>query len=172
MTTARVLLWGLAAALVAGAVWAWPLLPERIPLHFGADGLPDRWGERSLWGWFVLPAIGVATAALLDGVGRWALRHPEKQTINLPSSDDLMRLPVERRIPVLRRAAVFLLGIGVWMMGGFVLFQVGSFVAAQGGASQPWTVAGLVLCLLGSPVALIWGLTAIQNEITRQRNAS
>lgn len=169
MTAARVLLWGLALGLLVASVWAWPHLPDRIPLHFGADGLPDRWGDRSLWGWFLLPLIGLAMGALMDGIGRWSLRHPEKQTINLPQAKDLMALPVERRVPVLRKAAGLLLWVGVGIQVAFVLFQVGSFAASRGEPSQAWTLAGLAISLLGSPVAVVWGIVAISNEIARQK---
>ena len=172
MTVMRILLWGLTLALVAMAAWAWPGLPERIPLHFGADGLPDRWGERSVWGWFLLPALGVAMAALMDGIGRWSVRHPEKQTINLPQSGDLMALPLEYRIPVLKRAAAVLAGVGVAMLAAFCLFQIGSYAASHGEPSQGWTLAGLGVCMLGSIVGLAGGMVAISSELDRQKRAA
>ena len=43
------------AALYAYIVWWYPVLPE-LPVHFSADGLPDRWGPPSSVFW--LPQIG------------------------------------------------------------------------------------------------------------------
>ncbi|MEQ9570373.1 MAG: DUF1648 domain-containing protein, partial [Longimicrobiales bacterium] len=67
---------GLALAIVAYAVWAWPRLPERIPAHFGADGTPDRWTETTVGSWFLLPAIGLASWGLIVGLREWMVRRP------------------------------------------------------------------------------------------------
>jgi uncharacterized membrane protein len=40
----------------------YPLLPERIPVHFGFKGEADRWGGR--WMIFLLPLAGAAIFAL------------------------------------------------------------------------------------------------------------
>ena len=171
MSLSRILLWSLALALVAWAAWVWPTLPEQIPLHFGIDGEPDRWGERSVWDWFALPALGLAMAATMDGLGRWAVGNPEKRTINLPQSDELYALPVERRVPVLRRVAMTLNVLGASLLAAFMLLQVGSHRAAHGLDSQGWTLAGLGISLLVPTVLLIWTLTTTSAEIARQREA-
>ncbi|MEM6326715.1 MAG: DUF1648 domain-containing protein [Bacteroidota bacterium] len=171
MSVSRLLLWSLTLALVVASVWAWGGLPEQIPTHFGPDGLPDRWSERSVWNWFVLPGIAVAMAVLMDGVAAWSLRHPDMQTLNLPSSKDLMALPIDRRMPILQRSASLMRWMGVGLLVAFGLFQMGAYAAAFGEPSQPWTLAGLFVCLIGSPVAVVWGLVAISSEITRQTRA-
>lgn len=68
--------WFLASVLVYAVVvgWAWSALPEGpVPLHFGADGTPDRFGSRDealvslgagLGGWF-WPALGGYLALML-----------------------------------------------------------------------------------------------------------
>ena len=38
------------------SVWAvaiayWSQLPERIPMHFGMNGVPDRFADKSIWSW-------------------------------------------------------------------------------------------------------------------------
>lgn len=171
MTLSRILLWSLALGLVAWAAWAWPGLPDRIPLHFGLDGQPDRWGERSVWGWFLLPAIGVGLAAMMDGIGRWSIRNPEKQTVNLPQSDELYALPVERRIPILTHIAVSMNVIGILLLAAFILFQIGSYQSAHGGSAQAWTLAGLAICLFTPMTVLVSMLTTTSAAIARQREA-
>lgn len=168
----RLLMWTLALGTLAGAVWAYGSLPERIPLHFGFDGTPDRWGERSLANWLSLPIIGVGLAALMDGVGQWALRHPEKRTINLPQSADLMALPVERRVPVLKRAVAMTNALAVLILTSFAILQGGAYTAAHGDPSQVWTVVGIGICLVGPLAVLVWGITAISAEIARQRQGA
>jgi Protein of unknown function (DUF1648) len=44
------------------AAWNYPMLPERVPRHFDARGLPDAWGGRSvIW---TLPVIALPLYAL------------------------------------------------------------------------------------------------------------
>jgi hypothetical protein len=44
------------------AAWNYPMLPERVPRHFDARGLPDAWGAPgSIW---VLPVIALPLYAL------------------------------------------------------------------------------------------------------------
>ena len=44
------------AVSVALGVWAFPRQPDRVPVHWGADGQPDRWGSPAE-GLFALPAM-------------------------------------------------------------------------------------------------------------------
>ncbi|HSJ32502.1 MAG TPA: DUF1648 domain-containing protein [Longimicrobiales bacterium] len=60
----------LLVATVGLSVYVYPELPERIPLHFRADGTPDRWGDRSWLTWLLLPLIGAATIGFLMVVQR------------------------------------------------------------------------------------------------------
>jgi uncharacterized membrane protein len=43
---------------------AWRYLPDRMPVHWGLSGEPDRWGSR-LEGAFMVPAITLATVLLM-----------------------------------------------------------------------------------------------------------
>ena len=55
----------LALSLVMGllalgqAVAAWPDIPARVPVHFGASGRPDAWDDKSLAAIFVLPIMAL-----------------------------------------------------------------------------------------------------------------
>lgn len=93
LIASMLVVWGLAVA-------AWPHLPERIPLHFGIEGRPDRWGTTTWWAWFGLPAlgtsIGVAMGFLLP---RWmvALARRNSRWLNVPHKRLFMALPVAAR---------------------------------------------------------------------------
>lgn len=50
-------------------ILSWSELPDKIPSHFGASGLPDAWGSK-LSVWF-LPGMGVGLYALLTIVSRF-----------------------------------------------------------------------------------------------------
>ena len=51
--------WLLLAAMFAGGALSWNAVPERIPVHYGLTGEPDRWGGR-FEGLFALPLVAVA----------------------------------------------------------------------------------------------------------------
>jgi uncharacterized membrane protein len=55
--------------LMGYAVAVWGQMPERVPVHFGASGLPDAWGPRSSL--LVLPVLGVTLFAALTVLERF-----------------------------------------------------------------------------------------------------
>jgi len=57
-------LWLLLAAMFTVAAVSWHAVPDRIPVHWGISGEPDRWGGR-FEGLLVLPLIGVVVYLVL-----------------------------------------------------------------------------------------------------------
>ena len=51
------------------ALWYWPGLPARVPMHFNAAGKVDGWGPR--WTIWLLPAVGVVLAVFLTVLSRF-----------------------------------------------------------------------------------------------------
>nr|MCU0355577.1 DUF1648 domain-containing protein [Cytophagales bacterium] len=56
----------------AYAAYLWPALPDRVPVHFGADGQPDGFGRKSelLVAPTILMAVGFAVYLLLRNLRR------------------------------------------------------------------------------------------------------
>jgi uncharacterized membrane protein len=55
-----------AAAMLAASAWAWDRIPDRVPVHFGIDGMPDRYGSK--WeALFIMPGV-VALIGLIMAV--------------------------------------------------------------------------------------------------------
>jgi uncharacterized membrane protein len=75
---------------------AYPALPDRIPVHFGMSGTPDRWGSKSEL--FIIVAISwgltVIFYALALSMPRLA-RNP--QYLNIPHKREFLKLPAERQ---------------------------------------------------------------------------
>ena len=44
-------------------------LPDKVPIHFGIDGTPDRWAAKSMI--YLLPSVSVFTFLLLVAVGKF-----------------------------------------------------------------------------------------------------
>lgn len=63
--------WLVLIILVALPLIFYSQLPEEIPVHYGADGKPDRWGARSQI--FLMPTIGLVLFLIL----RWLAKHPQ-----------------------------------------------------------------------------------------------
>lgn len=57
--------WLLLAGMFALAVFAWPRVPEQMPVHWGVDGTPDRYGGR-VEGVLLLPVVALVVYVLLQ----------------------------------------------------------------------------------------------------------
>ena len=164
-------MWTLALGLAAVAVWLWPDVPARVPVHFGADGQPDRWADRSVWSWFGLPLVALATVAGLDVLTRWSLSKPGAPGFNLPNKDAILALPPARRAPVLARVASMMYGVGAVCVVVFGLVLADVWATAHGAGGMEAPVVTLAASFLGPLVPLVVGLARIQAELDRQRAA-
>lgn len=169
MTLARLTMWMLALGLLAWALWLWPSVPARIPTHFGIDGTPDSWSERSLASWLSLPLVGLALAAGMEALTRWTLRRPGAPGLNIPGKEAILALPPERQVPVMDRAAELLYLTGVACLVAFSLIHLGAWTEANGIDGSMWVLGGVLVSFVGPLAALVWGLVRIQSEVARQQ---
>lgn len=160
----------LALALVGFATWAWGQLPDRVPSHLDVTGRPTGWGERSVWTWYLLTAIGLATAGLIYALASWSARRPD--LLNLPGKERLLALPPERRDPVLGRIRQLVQGLAAPVLLVFVVVQAAIYRAALGHDVSGLVVTVLVLALALPPVLIAVGLPLVLREIERQARAA
>jgi uncharacterized membrane protein len=83
----------LEAFLIAALLWGFAFgiyttlqLPNRVPVHFGLDGTPNRWGNRleAGFGLLFLPCIGLALSVLLGVVVHFdAKAAAQKKTLEV-----------------------------------------------------------------------------------------
>jgi uncharacterized membrane protein len=135
------------------ALWAWPRLPEQIPTHFGLDGQPDAWSQRTFLSWFLLPFIGIGLALAMARMSKLFTIKPG--WVNLPGGKKLSDLPEGARPPVLDAMEGFMHLVATEVLVIFALIQVGQYQAAIGQESQGIMILVLLVALLSSPVLLI-----------------
>jgi len=64
---------GGALVLLALAFWRYPGLPAQVPMHFDAQGLPDRLAPPNSI--FYLPAVGLVVLIVNSALAAWMYRH-------------------------------------------------------------------------------------------------
>jgi uncharacterized membrane protein len=64
------------AVMLVASLWAWLQLPAdaRVPIHWGPDGQPDGWADKTV-GLFLMPAIAGLVAILLAAIPRFEPRR-------------------------------------------------------------------------------------------------
>jgi uncharacterized membrane protein len=130
--------------------------PARVPVHFGLNGIPDRWGSSTSLLVIHLCLIGFSTLTF------WALpelvRRAPSWMINLPNKD--YWLVPERRAIAADKMAIWahLLGIGVNVLVitlQLVLSRNAGAATATGTSTPGLVLAGFLLFALCSMVWLI-----------------
>jgi len=118
----RFLEWlGLAGVLLLAGlvVYRFPRLPDTVPTHFGADGLPDAFGSKyQLW---ILPAVGIV---LFTGLSILA-RFPH--VFNYPG-----KITPENAAEKYRMAAQLIRVLNVFLVFVFVYITFTAIRTAQG----------------------------------------
>jgi uncharacterized membrane protein len=75
---------------IAFAIAVWGKIPARVPVHFGASGLPDAWGDRPSL--LLLPVLGVVLFAVLSAVERLPQLYNYPVTVTPENAQALYRL--------------------------------------------------------------------------------
>ena len=125
-----VLVVGLSGGLLAlGYAWShYPLLPERIPVHFGLDGRPDGWAPRSAASVMFLPFLTLAMG-IVFGVLTYFVAHAKRA---LRYADDGTSLAAQDRFR--RMMCRFLATLGVLVTTMLTLGSISSIRVAMGEA--------------------------------------
>jgi uncharacterized membrane protein len=89
------LTWGL-------LVWAWPVLPDQIPTHFGLTGQPDAWNDKNIFTVF-FPAL---LSTIIGGLFLWLYRS--NLSFNIPSRVRLADMPEPEKTVLTRLGRHFL----------------------------------------------------------------
>ncbi|MBR9990496.1 MAG: DUF1648 domain-containing protein [Gemmatimonadetes bacterium] len=149
--------------LLGVSMYVYPELPERIPLHFGADGTPDRWGGRTLLSWMTLPLIGSATVVLTYVIG-WML--PERpHWVNMSDRRKLLELPAPLQRHVIGGVANMLFILNLTLLLMFCGMQYGAWESAHTGVGSKAMLAGVIFALAGMPFITIGVIVTTQRRM-------
>jgi uncharacterized membrane protein len=155
------------------ALWLWPGLPARIPVHFDGSGLPDRVVERSAGAWFLLPGIGTAMVLVFAfALPAWILRLAADNSpfLNVPRKQDFARLAPAARQRAIVPMIVLLRTIAAEVALVFGLILWGSARVASGAwnvlpPALVWSSIGALLAT--TLVSLPFGRRAVERELAR-----
>lgn len=157
----------LLATLVLASLATFGDLPARIPVHFGLDGTPDRWADRSLGRWMVLPLVAAGSGALVYACVWLVGRFPN--TMNVPDAARYRALTPAARGEVVSSVQRFLLGLTAVLQGLFLALQAGTWQVATGAADRlPWFVlASMGILIVGSPIGAVVFIVRISSLVRR-----
>lgn len=162
----RVWTWLTPSVVLLGAMAVWgamryPQLPERVPMHIGADGV-DAWTAKSVWTAFVPVLVYAGLTAVLAGCAALAARTMPLDAMPAPRGGRHPAVSVLTNRPATtasarRTARALLIMNAVYGAALLPLCEIQWRTTATAGVS-PWAVTGsLALFLLGLvPVGAAW----------------
>lgn len=124
-------------------ILVWSKLPDRIPIHFGADGTPDRWVATTVWSWFGIPLFVSLLTIFMAWLSGWIRRRPD--LVNIPNKNRFLELPKERQDALLEllSASIHAIMIVVTLMIGGIQYSI--YRTAIGAASGTGTLVPIVV---------------------------
>lgn len=159
----RLLAFGLHLALWGLALWSWGRIPDTVPVHFGADGAPDRWGPASATNWFTLPGIGLLLNLLMLAATRWLGADPRRVKVAGGRTAD--ELPDAQRDGVVQTTIGTLLLVQIVTNLMFLAIQGAQYRTALGADASAWIQTVLLGGLLSGPVLIVAHFVRLRRSI-------
>tara|TARA_R110002096_G_scaffold111649_1_gene243590 strand:+ start:533 stop:1054 length:522 start_codon:yes stop_codon:yes gene_type:complete len=164
--------------LVMLAVWSlalayWPELPNRIPMHFGHNGVPDRFADKTVLSWFWMPALGTVLAVtfgfLMPGWLR-SMAWSNSQMLNIPDRARFRALSPEARVRVIDATMAPMLGLAVVLQ---LLFGWITYASAQVALTNWQTLPmGPTIGAVGMIIACAVLLVSVSNRAVKQETTA
>jgi uncharacterized membrane protein len=140
--------WSLMVVYVTWCAYVWRSLPARFPIHFNALGLVDRWSEKSVAMWGMLPVVLLGVLLLLELLTAWTVRHP--RLWNVPEKPRFLAMSDSQRAPIYNELRNLMDTICV----GLVLLFAAIHYTMYSVAKQQYTRMPFIMIFAGLAFAL------------------
>jgi uncharacterized membrane protein len=145
---------------------AYSELPSRIPVHFNWDGTPNRWDDKTVLHFFLLPGI----ASLISTFMLIISQYP--QLYNFPQKEEVKTWPEEYKIPVYAVLNRMMYWVGFLIALMFLFIQIQIIQGAKSQSFQPanlWPMWILVAVITLLPIYYLVTLSRLVKETRRKR---
>jgi hypothetical protein len=117
---------------------AWVALPDIVPVHFGAAGQPDRWGQKGELLWLPLLSIGLYAGLT------WAGRHAHN--FNYPW--EVTEANAARQFALAKSLVAAIKAETTWLFAVITWQSVRVASGATGGLGETFVPAVLIMAAL------------------------
>jgi len=121
------------------SVVAFNELPERIPTHFGLNGKPDRWSDKTPLIFYMMPTIQVVMVVIFI----WIIRYPK--LFNFPQKNEIKNWPEENKKPIYKYLSKMSLVICLMIN---LLFLTIQYSIIYGAKTETMSKIALVLIII------------------------
>jgi uncharacterized membrane protein len=144
------------------AVGLWLGMPERYPVHFDLAGNATRWAERNPAEWILIVALSTLSFGKAHLFQRFLFNDPNSTLINVPCRKQFQGLPVERKVPVIRRVNRMLGLINTGMLLLFIAIMLLVYYTAHNPASPATALASRAVLVLVVLIVVVPLLEVVQ----------
>lgn len=147
------------------AIYSYLTLPQVVPVHFGWNGEPTRYGEKIELLFLAVPLSIAPSIFLLITKYRFTLINKYSYLVNLPAFFTyITKIPKERRSLWVNRYFESLLAFGAAITFFLLLIEYEVYLSALQGRVHPWLVF-VPLTIVGSIIPLIFYLRRLSQEM-------
>lgn len=170
---ARAMIAMIAAVAVHGAfalVTFWSL-PDKIPVHFGASGVADRFAESSVCSWFGLFFVSVGLGLLMGAIALSVFKIPSRY-LSIPRKKEYLALGEHQRNRLMGVIAAHTLIMGIVSIALMICVHISMALLAHGITERfpAWVVfAAMAVIIIELVVMITSFLRKLDNEIGRMK---
>ena len=157
----------IALLLLSMGVWlGWQDLPARIPAHFNAAGVADRWVATSFFVWCMPALIAIAMSVVLYAVEQAAARTPSMLNLGLNGAERLRSLSREQQAIVGKTARVVFIisALDVTIIMGLVTYAIHATALGNPQSARFVLAAGIPLLAITLGLAVMKLLATLKRE--------
>ncbi len=172
-TVARAMIAMITAVVVHGtfALATFGNLPDKIPVHFGADGVADSFAEPSVCSWFGLFFVSVGTGLLMGTIALSVFKIPSRY-LSIPRKKEYLALGEHPRNRLMGVIATHTLIMGIASVVLMLCVHISMALLAHGSIDRfpAWIVFAAMLVIIIELVVMITSfLRKLDNEIRRMK---